>query len=174
MVIRVDGEWHSIVEYQHVKPGKGSAFMRTKLRNINTSATIDKTFRTDEKFERAIVERKPMHYLYSDDFYHFMDTETYENIALNDLQLGDARLYIKENMTIDVVFCDGLPIGVELPAAVELKVIRTEPGVRGDTVSGGSKPATLETNTVVQVPLFIGEGDIVKIDTRTGEYLGRA
>jgi elongation factor P len=168
-----DGQPYTIVDFQHVKPGKGGAFVRTKLKHLRQGRVIDNTFRSGEKVELVDFEEKTMQFLYRDDGYHFMDTESYEQIAMSPEQVGDARLYLKENTEVDVLYIDGAPATVELPTFVELAVARTDPGVRGDTAQGGTKPATLETGAVVQVPLFLNEGDVVKVDTRTGEYLGR-
>ncbi|RLA95271.1 MAG: elongation factor P [Deltaproteobacteria bacterium] len=172
--IEVDGTPYAIVEFQHVKPGKGGAFVRTKLRNLITGGVIDKTFRAGEKVERPDLEEKTMQFLYSEgNQYYFMDTETYEQTFLTQEQLGESKNFLQENINVSILYYQGKPIGVELPIFVELEVKETEPGVRGDTASGGSKPATLETGAVIQVPLFINEGDKVKIDTRTGEYIER-
>jgi elongation factor P len=168
-----DGQPYAIVDFQHVKPGKGGAFVRTKLKHMRQGRVIDNTFRSGEKVELVDFEEKHMQFLYRDDAYHFMDTESYEQISMSADHVGDARLYLKENTEVDVLYIDGAPATVELPNFVELAVARTDPGVRGDTAQGGTKPATLETGAVVQVPLFMNEGDVLKIDTRTGEYLGR-
>jgi elongation factor P len=168
-----DGQTYSIVDFQHVKPGKGGAFVRTKLRHMRQGRVIDNTFRSGEKVELVDFEEKHMQFLYHDDRFHFMDTETYEQVSLSDDEVGDAREYLKENTEVDVLYIDGAPVTVELPNFVELAIARTDPGVRGDTAQGGTKPATLETGAVIQVPLFLNERDVVKIDTRTGEYLGR-
>ena len=168
-----DGQPYVIVDFQHVKPGKGGAFVRTKLRHMKAGRVIDNTFRSGEKMELVDFEDKHMQFLYRDERYHFMDTETYEQVSLSEDEVGDVRLYLKENTEVDVLYIDGSPAGVELPNFVELAITKTDPGVRGDTAQGGNKPATVETGAVVQVPLFLNEGDIVKIDTRTGEYLGR-
>jgi elongation factor P len=168
-----DGEPYTIVDFQHVKPGKGGAFIRTKLKHMRTGRVIDNTFRSGEKVELVEFEDKRMQFLYRDDRYNFMDTETYEQVSLSEDELGDARFYLKEDTEVDVLYIDGAPTSVELPNFVELAITRTDPGVRGDTAQGGSKPAKLETGAVVQVPLFLNEGDVVKVDTRTGEYLGR-
>ena len=168
-----DGHPYAIVDFQHVKPGKGGAFVRTKLRHLRAGRVIDNTFRAGEKVELVDFEDKHMQFLYSDDRYHFMDTETYEQVSLSDDEVGDARLYLKENAEVDMLYIDGAPVTVELPNFAELAVARTDPGVRGDTAQGGTKPATLETGAVVQVPLFLNEGDVVRVDTRTGDYLGR-
>lgn len=171
--IVVDGNIFTIVEWQHVKPGKGGAFVRTKLKNMRDGRVIDNTFRSGEKVELVDFEEKRMQFLYRDDRFHFMDMETYEQVSLSPDEVGDARQYLKENTEVEVLYIDGAPTAVELPNFVELAIVKTEPGVRGDTAQGGSKPATLETGAVVQVPLFLNEGDVVKVDTRTGEYLGR-
>jgi elongation factor P len=172
--IEFGGEPYAIVDFQHVKPGKGGAFVRTKLKHLRLGTVIDNTFRAGEKVPLVNFEEKRMQFLYRDDRYHFMDLESYDQIALSDDEVGEARDFLKENTEVDLLYVDDSPIAVELPNFVELMVVKTEPGVRGDTASGGSKPATLETGAVVSVPLFINEGDFVKIDTRTGEYLGRA
>jgi elongation factor P len=169
-----DGQPYAIVDFQHVKPGKGGAFVRTKLKHLKLGRVIDNTFRSGEKVGLVDFDEKHMQFLYRDDAYHFMDLETYEQIALTPDHVGDARLYLKENAEVDVLFIDGEPTTVEVPNFVELVVKQTDPGVRGDTAQGGTKPATLETGAVIQVPLFLNEGDTVKVDTRTGEYLGRA
>jgi elongation factor P len=168
-----DGAPYTIVDFQHVKPGKGGAFVRTKLKHMRTGRVIDNTFRSGEKVELVDFEDKHMQFLYRDDRYHFMDTETYEQVSLSGEEVGDAADYLKENTEVDVLYIDGAPAGVEVPNFVELTIVKTDPGVRGDTAQGGSKPARLETGAVVQVPLFLNEGDVVKVDTRTGEYLGR-
>lgn len=172
--ILLDDEIYTIVEFQHVKPGKGGAFVRTKLRNARTGAVIDKTFRAGERMEQARIERRPMQYLYTqDDEYFLMDNNTFEQIAVTSSLIGDSAKYLKDGMEVTVVDCDGRIIGVEVPFFVELEVVETEPGVRGDTAAGGSKPATLETGAVIQVPFFINVGDRVKVDTRTDSYLER-
>jgi elongation factor P len=168
-----DGQPYVIVDFQHVKPGKGGAFVRTKLKHMRAGRVIDNTFRSGEKLELVDFEERHMQYLYRDDLYHFMDTETYEQVSLTGTQVGEASDYLKENTEVDVLYIDGSATGVELPNFVELAIVKTDPGVRGDTAQGGSKPATLETGAVVQVPLFLNEGDVVKVDTRTGDYLGR-
>ena len=174
LTIEVDGEVYTIVEFQHVKPGKGSAFVRTKLKNARTGAVTERTFLAGEKMERAIMDRREMQYLYnSGDEYYVMDNETYEQYALTKDQIGDGIKYLKENMNVTVLFYQDKIFGVELPNFVELVVVDTEPGIKGDTASGGSKPAKLETGLVVQVPLFVNVGDTLRIDTRTGEYLER-
>ena len=172
--IRVDGKRFTILFFQHVKPGKGGAFVRTKLRNYKTGAVFERTYRADEKLTLAIIEKKEMQYLYRDgDSYTFMDNESYEQIGVDPAALGDATKYIKEGDTVILPMYQGQVVGVELPAAVELAVAQTDPGVQGDRVSGAKKPATLETGAVVQVPLFVETGDRIKVDTRTGEYLTR-
>lgn len=172
--IEVDGTPYSIVEFQHVKPGKGGAFVRTKLKNLLTGRVIDKTFRAGEKVDKPDLEQKAMQYLYAEgNQYYFMETETYEQSFLTEDQLGESKNFLQESITATILYYQGNPIGVELPIFVELRVLKSEPGVRGDTASGGSKPATLETGAVIQVPLFINEGDRLRIDTRTGEYIER-
>src|SRR5262245_15105891 len=169
-----DGQPYTIVDFQHVKPGKGGAFVRTKLKHMKLGKVIDNTFRSGEKVELVDFEEKHMQFLYrDDDRYHFMDTETYEQVSLSADEIGDARDYLQENAEVDVLYVAGAPVSVDLPNFVELAIARTDPGVRGDTAQGGTKPATLETGAVVQVPLFLNEGDVVKVDTRTGDYLGR-
>ena len=172
--IELDGEPFVIVDLLHVKPGKGGAFVRTTLKSLVTGNVLDKTFRSGEKVDKPDLEEKAMQYLYeTDGQYYFMDTETYEQSFLNEDQLGEARNYLQENVEVGVLLHNGKPIGVELPIFVELKVTSTEPGVKGDTASGATKPATLETGITVQVPLFIDEGEVLKIDTRTGKYMER-
>lgn len=168
-----DGIW-TIVEFQHVKPGKGGAFVRSKLKNIENGKVVEHTFRAGEKVEEVRLEKRSYQYLYPDgEFYVFMNMETYEQIQLHKDSLGDVPLYIKESDMCSILLLEGKPLSVEAPLTVELAVKQTDPGVRGDTAQGGSKPATMETGLVVQVPLFIEEGEILKIDSRTGKYLGR-
>lgn len=175
VTIEIDGMVWQVVEFQHVKPGKGAAFVRAKLKNLQTGSVVERTFNAGEKVPNAQVERKPMQYLYGEDgSYYFMDVETYDQVMLTKEQLGDALNFIKEEMEITVLFFNGTVIGVDIPNSVELKVVETEPGIRGDTATGGVKPAKLETGYVVKVPLFINEGDVLRIDTRTGAYLERA
>lgn len=175
LTIELEGDVFQVIDFQHVKPGKGAAFVRSKLRNIRTGAVIEKTFNAGEKMPKARIERREVQYLYGDGKdYHFMDMESYDQIAMSGEQLGDAVKYLKENMNIHVLTFQGKSIGVELPNFVELEVVETAPGIKGDTASGGSKPATLETGTVVQVPFFINIGDRLQIDTRTGNYIKRA
>jgi elongation factor P len=171
--IQFDGEPYSIVDFQHVKPGKGGAFVRTKLKHMKLGRVIDNTFRAGEKVELVDFDEKRMQYLYKDDRYHFMDLDTYDQVSLDAEQVGDARHFLKENIEVEILFIDQNPVSVELPNFIELQITKTDPGIRGDTASGGSKPATLETGAVIQVPLFLNEGDIVKVDTRSGDYLGR-
>jgi len=173
MKIEVDGAPYALVDFQHVKPGKGGAFVRTKLKHLRLGTVIDKTFRAEEKVPLVNFEEKRMQFLYRDDRFHFMDLETYDQIALSEDEVGDARQFLQENTAVEVLYVDGAPIGIELPNFVDLVVVKTEPGVRGDTASGGSKPATLETGAVVSVPLFINEGDVLRVDTRTGAYISR-
>ena len=159
----------------HVKPGKGAAFVRTKIKNVRTGAVLERTFRAAEKVQAAHIERREMQYLYSaNDIYHFMDTETFDQLTLTANQLGDNLNYLVENMTIILLIHEGDILGIEVPNFVDLKVVETSPGARGDTVSGATKSAKLETGVSVQVPLFIEVGELVRIDTRTGEYLTRA
>ena len=168
-----DGQPYAIVEFQHVKPGKGGAFVRTKLKHMRLGKVIDNTFRSGEKVELVDFEERHMQFLYRDDRYHLMDLETYEQLSLSEDEVGDAREFLKEDTEVDVLYIDGAPAAVELPNFVELAIAKTDPGLRGDTAQGGTKPATLETGAVVQVPLFLNERDVVKVDTRTGEYLAR-
>ena len=171
----MDGNVMQVVEFQHVKPGKGAAFVRTKIKNVITGAVIERTFSPTDKFENAYVERKEMEYLYSDgELYYFMDVETYEQIPLEANKLGDNFRFVKENMTCKIVSYKGNVFSVEPPIFVELEVTDTEPGFKGDTATGTTKPATLETGATVKVPLFISTGDKLRIDTRTGEYIERA
>ncbi|MEN6371972.1 MAG: elongation factor P [Armatimonadota bacterium] len=173
--ILLDNDIFTIVEFQHVKPGKGGAFVRTKLKNVKTGGVIDKTFRAGEKMEQAVLERKPMQYIYQQDGdYFLMDLESFEQIPVSKEMIGDPVKYLKENEQVMTVSHNDEIIGVELPFTVELEVIETDPGVRGDTASGGSKPAKLETGAVIQVPFFINIGDKLKVDTRTDAYLERA
>jgi elongation factor P len=163
-----------IVEYQHVKPGKGKAFVRTKLKNLETGATVDRTFRADETVERAIIDRRDHQFLYRDDLgYHFMDGETYAQMTLGIEAVGDAASYLTDGATVLLAMYEGRPVGLDLPASVEMEVTEAEPAVKGDRVSGATKPITVETGLVVQVPLFVEQGDRIKVDTRTGEYQTR-
>lgn len=175
MMIDIDGALYRIVEFQHVKPGKGGALYKTKIRNLKTGNVEDKTFRAGEKINKPFVETRKLEYLYkSGDMYYFMDENSYEEVVLGSSAVGEKGKFLKENTPVSVVTAAGSIIDIDLPAAVDLEVSRTEPGLRGDTVSGASKPAVLETGLSVQVPLFVNEGDVVRVDTRTGEYLGRA
>ena len=175
MHIELDGDVWRILEFQHVKPGKGGAFVRSKLRNLDSGAVVDKTFRAGEKFPRVHTEVKTVQYLYdAGDEVVFMDTETYEQFSLSRDSVADALPYLEPSGSVQVLWVDGRPAGVQLPAAVELAVAETEPGVRGDTVSNVSKPAKLETGAVVQVPLFVNVGDRIKVDPREGRYISRA
>ena len=171
----MDGAVMQIIEFQHVKPGKGAAFVRTKLRNVVTGAVIEKTFSPTDKYPTAIVEKKDMQYLYSDgELYYFMDMESYEQTPIDGNKLGDNFKFVKEEMMCKVVSYKGTVISVEPPMFVELEVTETEPGFKGDTSTGATKPCTVETGAQIKVPLFINIGDVLKIDTRTGEYLERA
>ena len=174
MTIELDSNIFQIIEFQHVKPGKGAAFVRTKLKNIKNGGVVEKTFRPTEKCPRARIYRKDMQYLYSDgDLFNFMDVETYEQIALNADTIGDALKFVKENEMCKVCSHNGNVFAVEPPLFVELEITETEPGFKGDTATGASKPAIVETGAQVSVPLFVNQGDKIKIDTRTGEYLSR-
>jgi elongation factor P len=172
--IIIDNDIFTIVDFQHVKPGKGGAFVRSKLKNVRTGGTISKTWNAGEKMEQAILDRRPMQYLYNQDGEYFvMDMENFEQLSISQEQIGDAVKYLKDGTQVMIQTHEGRVIGVELPMSVELEVAETDPGVRGDTASGGSKPAKLETGAVVQVPFFINVGDKVKVDTRTDAYLER-
>ena len=171
--IQFDGAPYTIVDFQHVKPGKGGAFVRTKLKHMRLGRVIDNTFRAGEKVELVDFDEKRMQFLYKDDRYHFMDLDTYDQISLSAEEVGEARDFLKENTEVEILFIESSPITVELPNFIEIRIAKTDPGIRGDTASGGSKPATLETGAVIQVPLFLNEGDVVKVDTRSGDYLGR-
>ncbi|MBI4513373.1 MAG: elongation factor P [Gemmatimonadetes bacterium] len=175
MVIELDGQLYGITYFQHVKPGKGGAFVRTRLKNVLTGAVLERTFRAGERVEEVRLEMRPVQYVYRDrPLYYFMDQETFELIPLHHDVIGDDQLkYLRENLECQGLVRDGHVIAVELPNFVALRVVETEPGVRGDTAQGGSKPAKLETGAVVQVPLFVGEGDIIRVDTRQDRYLER-
>ena len=174
VTLEIEGNVYQILEFQHVKPGKGAAFVRTKLKNIINGGVVEKTFRPTEKFPAARIDRVDMQYLYSDgDLYHFMNTENYDQIALNNETIGDALKFVKENEMVKVCSHNGNVFAVEAPLFVELEIIDTEPGFKGDTATGATKPATVETGAVVNVPLFVEQGNKIKIDTRTGEYLSR-
>lgn len=174
VTIEFEGNIYTVIEFQHVKPGKGAAFVRTKIKNLKTGTVVEKTFRPTERLPKARIERKDMEYLYQDgDIFNFMDTESYEQIGLTKDQLGDALKFIKENNSVKILSHNGVIFGIEPPLFAELRVTHTEPGFKGDTSTGATKPATVETGATVNVPLFIEIDDIIKIDTRTGEYLSR-
>ncbi|OUO77722.1 elongation factor P [Blautia sp. An249] len=174
ITLEIDGNVCQIVEFQHVKPGKGAAFVRTKYKNIITGAVLEKSFRPTEKFPQARIERVDMQYLYNDgELYYFMDAETFEQIGLNKEAVGDNLKFVKENEIVKICSHNGNVFAIEPPLFVELKVTETEPGFAGNTAQGATKPATVETGAVINVPLFVNEGDTLKIDTRTGEYLSR-
>ena len=174
VTLEMEGNIYQIIEFQHVKPGKGAAFVRTKLKNIINGGVVEKTFRPTEKFPQARIDRVEMQYLYTDgDLFHFMNTETYDQIALNKDAIGDALKFVKENEMVKFCSHNGNVFAVEPPLFVELEVTETEPGFKGDTATGATKPATVETGAVVYVPLFVETGDKLKIDTRSGEYLSR-
>jgi elongation factor P len=175
LVMRLDGVLFQIVYFQHVKPGKGGAFVRTKLRNVLTGAVVERTFRAGERVEDVRLERRPLQYLYtSGDIYYFMDLESFEQHPVGAATVAQQIRFLKEGITVDALFHEGRILLIELPNFLELEVTETDPGVRGDTATGGTKPATLETGAVVQVPLFVNTGDRIKVDTRSGEYLTRA
>ena len=174
VTLEIEGNVYQILEFQHVKPGKGAAFVRTKLKNIINGGGVEKTFRPTEKFPAARIDRVDMQYLYSDgDLYHFMNVETFDQIALNSDDVGDSLKFVKENEMVKICSHNGNVFAVEAPLFVELEIIDTEPGFKGDTATGATKPATVETGAVVNVPLFVEQGNKIKIDTRTGEYLSR-
>ena len=175
VTFEMDGNVYQIIEFQHVKPGKGAAFVRTKIKNVIAGSVVEKTFNPTEKFPTAFVERKEMQYLYNDgDLYYFMDNETYENIPINKEKLGDNFKFVKENTDVKVLSYKGNVFGVEPPFFMELQVTKTDPGFKGDTATNATKPAVLETGAEIKVPLFINEGDMIRVDTRTGEYMERA
>lgn len=175
VTFEMDGSVFSIIEFQHVKPGKGAAFVRAKIRNVITGSVVERTFNPTDKFPQAFVERKDMQYLYSDgDLYYFMDPDSYEQVPINKETLGDNFKFVTENMVCKVASYKGTVFGIEPPNFVELKVTQTDPGFKGDTATNATKPATLETGAEVRVPLFIDEGDVIRIDTRTGMYMERA
>ncbi len=175
VTFEMDGQVVSIVEFQHVKPGKGAAFVRTKIRNVITGSVVEKTFNPNDKYPTAFIERKDMEYSYNDgDLYYFMDTETWEQVPINKDVLSDNFKFVKENMVCKVLSYKGNVFGVEPPNFVELTVAQTDPGFAGNTATNALKPATLETGAEIKVPLFIEEGELLQIDTRTGEYIGRA
>ncbi|HBM99034.1 MAG TPA: elongation factor P [Ruminococcus sp.] len=175
VTFEMDGQVVQVIEFQHVKPGKGAAFVRTKYKNVITGAVVEKSFNPNDKYPTAFVERKDMEYSYADgDLYYFMDTETWEQLPINKSVLGDSFKFVKENMVCKVLSYKGNVFGVEPPNFVELAVTKTDPGFKGDTATNATKPATLETGAEIKVPLFIDEGEVIQIDTRTGEYMGRA
>ena len=174
LTLEIEGNVVQVIEFQHVKPGKGAAFVRTKLKNIKNGGVIEKTFRPTEKFPAAHIERSDMQYLYSDgDLFHFMNVETYDQIAMTEDQIGDSLKFVKENEMVKMLSHAGQVFAIEPPLFVELEITETEPGFKGDTATGASKPATVETGAVVYVPLFVEQGDKIQIDTRTGEYMKR-
>ena len=174
VTVEIDGQVWSIADFQHVKPGKGAAFVRTRLKNVMTGAVLDRTFNPSDKYPKAHIENKEMQYLYNDgELYYFMDTETYEKLPLNHAQVEDAINFIVENQNVNIRFYKGNPFSVEAPNFVELEIVETEPGYKGDTATGATKPAVLETGYKVNVPLFVNQGDRVRVDTRTGEYMER-
>ena len=175
VTIVIEGQLWTVIEFLHVKPGKGSAFVRTRLKNVKTGSTVERTFRAGEKLERATVDTRDMQMLYNDDSgFHFMDQESFENVTIQRELIGDPADFLKDGMQVSVQFYDGNPIGVELAAHVELKVEETDPGFKGDTAQGTTKPAKLETGATVNVPLFVNPGDVIRIDTRDRRYIGRA
>ncbi|MGA1866988.1 MAG: elongation factor P [bacterium] len=171
--IQIEGEPYIVVDFQFVKPGKGVAFTRTKLKNMVSGNVLERTFRSGEKLEPANIEESHMQFLYADNAYHFMNTETYEQIELSEEQVGDDKNYLVENMEVEILFFNNQPIGITLPNFIELQIIETEPGFKGNTVTGGGKPATMHTGAKLQVPIFLNEGDWILVDTRTGEYVER-
>ena len=171
----MDGQVYQVIEFQHVKPGKGAAFVRTKFKNVITGAVVEKSFNPTDKFENATIDRKDYQYLYQDgDLYYFMDMETYDQLPLGSDKLGEAFKFVKENDVVKIMSYNGNVFGVEPPNFVELEVTKTDPGFKGDTATNATKPATLETGAEIKVPLFINEGEMIRIDTRTGEYMERA
>jgi elongation factor P len=174
IAIEIDGELWQVLDYHHIKMGRGSAQVRMKLRNVKRGQTVERTFQAGEKWPRAFLDRRQVQYLYRDDAeFHFMDSESYEQFSMRAEQLGDAAPYLREGMTLDRTVYEGETIGIELPLSVDLRVVETEPGFAGDTQSGARKPARTETGLVIQVPLFVGTGDVIRIDTRTGDYQTR-
>jgi elongation factor P len=172
--IEVDGEPYVIVEFQHVKPGKGGAFVKTRIKSLKTGNVLDKNFRSGEQFREPDILEREAQYLYaSGNEYYFMDTKSYEQFFISSEQLGESKSFLKENMVVQIVFYQGKPLSVELPMFVELKIVETDPGFRGDTATGGAKQATIETGATIKVPLYIEEGEVIKIDTRTGTFVER-
>jgi elongation factor P len=175
VTFELDGQVFQIIEFQHVKPGKGAAFVRTKIKNVMTGAVVEKTFNPNDKMPKALIERKDMQYLYADgELFYFMDMDTYEQLPVGLDTIGDSLKFVKENETCRVLSYKGSVFGVEPPNFVELLITETDPGFKGDTATGATKPATVETGAVVKVPLFVDQGDTIKIDTRSGEYMERA
>ncbi|ONI39219.1 elongation factor P [Candidatus Epulonipiscium fishelsonii] len=175
VTIELDGNLCQIIEFQHVKPGKGAAFVRCKVKNVKTGGVVERTFRPNEKLPKAHIERKDMQYLYSDEeLSHFMDTTTFDQIAVNKSEAEGSLKFVKENEMVKVLSHDGKVFGIEAPLNVDLEITETEPGIKGDTAQGATKPAIVETGARVMVPLFIEQGEVIRIDTRTGEYMGRA
>ena len=174
LTLEIEGNVVQVIEFQHVKPGKGAAFVRTKLKNIKNGGVIEKTFRPTEKFPAAHIERSDMQYLYSDgDLFHFMNVETYDQIAMTEDQMGDSLKFVKENEMVKMLSHGGAVFAIEPPLFVELEITETEPGFKGDTTTGATKPATLETGATISVPLFVNQEDVIRVDTRTGEYMER-
>ena len=175
VTIQYDGGIYAVVDFQHVKPGKGSPFVRIKMKNLRTGSTTESSFRPEEKFENAMIEKKDMQYMYTDgELFYFMDNNTYEQIELNSEDVGDSLKFVKENETVKMLMFEGKVFGIEPPLFVELEITETEPGVKGNTATGATKPAIVETGAKVMIPLFIEQNERIKIDTRTGEYLSRA
>jgi elongation factor P len=174
VTFEMDGDLYVVISFQHIKPGKGSPFVRLKIKNLDTGNTVEKTFRPEEKFKKAFLERKTMQYLYREgENFVFMDMETYDQVYLSTKEVGDAVNFLKDNLELTIVFHKNRPVSVDLPTFVELKVTHTEPGIKGDTATTAMKPAILETGYKVNVPLFVNEGDVIRVDTRSGEYLDR-
>jgi translation elongation factor P len=175
VTVEIDNTLYTIIEFQHVKPGKGAAFVRTKLKNITSGGVVEKTFRPTEKVPKAHIDRKEMQYLYNDgELFYFMDNDTYEQISINSSDVGESLKFVKENEPVKIMSHNGNILGIEAPVIVELKITETEPGIKGDTATNVTKPAIVETGASINVPLFINIDDVIKIDTRTGEYIGRA
>jgi len=174
LTIQLEGEIYQVAEFQHVKPGKGAAFVRTKLKNLKTQGLIERTFKGDERIEEAFIEEKKLQFIFKDsDFYNFLDQDNFEQIQFDKKKIGDVSLFLKENQEVTAFFYKDEILNISLPNFVELEVTHTEPGIRGDTAKGGTKPAKFETGLIIQVPLFVNIGDRIKIDTRTGEYVER-
>jgi len=174
LVIHYNHDLFQVTEFQHVKPGKGGAFVRSTLKSLKTGSVLERTYRVNEKLDVPNLEEKEVQYLYcAEGQYNFMDVNTFEQLFLREDQLGESKNYIKENMVLNILYHNENPIGIDLPITVELKIVKTDPGIRGDTASGGSKPAVLETGAVVKVPLYLNEGEMIKVDTRTGEFIER-